>query len=131
MPHWTALVTVLTVLFYFYVGYRVVMARQKFGVQAPAMTGHPDFERAFRVQANTLEWMPIFLPLLWLFAYYVSDVGAALLGLVWIGGRALYVVNYSQAAARRGPGFVIQMAVCAVLLIGAVAGIVVALARAG
>jgi len=41
------------------------------------MAGHPDFDRVFRVQMNTLEWMPIFLPVLWLFALYVSDWAAA------------------------------------------------------
>jgi hypothetical protein len=64
MPRYTALVTLLAILFYFYAGSRVSRARQEFGVAAPAMSGHPDFDRIFRVQMNTLEWMPIFLPLL-------------------------------------------------------------------
>jgi MAPEG family len=80
MPHWTALVTLLAILFYFHTGLRVTRARQKYNVPVPAMTGNPDFERIVRVQMNTLEWMPIFLPLLWLFAVYVSDGGAAVLG---------------------------------------------------
>jgi len=124
MPNWTALVTVLAILFYFYTGYGVTAARRKYGVRAPATTGNPDFERVFRVQANTLEWMPVFLPLLWLFAYYISDIGAAVLGLVWIGGRVLYMMSYSEAADKRGPGFGIQAAVCGVLLVGALIGIV-------
>src|SRR5271168_1855610 len=61
MPHYTALVTVLAVLFYFYTGARVPGARRQFGVPAPAISGNPDFERVFRVQMNTLECMPIFL----------------------------------------------------------------------
>jgi glutathione S-transferase len=68
--------------------------------------------------------MPIFLPLLWLFAYYVSDIWAAVLGLVWIGGRLFYMVSYSEAANKRGPGFGIQAAACVALLIGAVIGII-------
>ena len=104
MLHYTALVTLLAVLFYTYASSRVARARQKFGVLAPAMSGHPDFDRVFRVQMNTLEWMPIFLPLLWLFAFYVSDIAAALLGLVWIAGRILYLVSYTQAAAKRVAG---------------------------
>ena len=65
MPHYTALVTVLAILFYFYTGARVPGARQKFGLKAPVMmSGQPEFDRIFRVQLNTLEWMPIFLPLL-------------------------------------------------------------------
>jgi glutathione S-transferase len=129
MPHWTALVTVLAILFYFYTGFRVPAARQKYGVPAPAITGNPDFERVFRVQMNTLEWMPIFLPLLWLFAYYVSDAGAAVLGLVWVASRVFYMLSYTAAAARRGPGFGVQAFACLVLLIGAVGGIVSALAH--
>jgi glutathione S-transferase len=124
MPHWTALVTVLAILLYFYTGTRVSAARRKFGVPVPAISGNPDFERVFRVQANTLEWMPIFLPLLWLFAFYISDIWAAVLGLVWIGGRIFYMVSYSEAAAKRGPGFGIQAGVCIVLLIGALIGII-------
>jgi glutathione S-transferase len=124
MLHWTALVTVLAILFYLYTGYRVSAARKKYGVRAPAISGNTDSERVFRVQANTLEWMPIFLPPLWLFAYYVSDIWAAVLGLVWIGGRLFYMVSYSEAANKRGPGFGIQAAACVVLLIGAVIGII-------
>jgi glutathione S-transferase len=131
MLHWTALVTVLAVLVYFSSGYLVVRARQKYGVAAPATIGNPDFERVFRVQMNTLEWMPIFLPLLWLFAYYVSDRGAAILGIAWCVGRVVYMVGYSKAAAKRERGFIIQGAVCLLLLLGAVAGIVTALVHNG
>jgi glutathione S-transferase len=102
----------------------VAKARAKFGVKAPATAGNPNFERVFRVQMNTLEWMPIFLPLLWLFAFYVSDVGAAVLGLVWIAGRILYMVGYREAANKRGPGFSLQGAACVVLLVGAAIGII-------
>lgn len=133
MPHYTALVTVLAVLFYFYTGFRVPRARRRFGLKAPVMmTGtNLEFDRIFRVQMNTLEWMPIFLPLLWLFALYLSDVWAAALGVVWIAARALYMVTYTQAADKRGPGFALQAAVCVVLLIGSLVGIVTSLVHAG
>src|SRR3982075_4478879 len=108
MYHFTALVTCLAILFYFFASTRVTRARVAFGIKAPAITGNPDFERVFRVQMNTLEWMPIFLPSLWLFAIYVSDPIAAVLGLIWIAGRALYMTGYAQAAAKRGLGFAIQ-----------------------
>jgi glutathione S-transferase len=124
MPHYSALVTLLAIALYFYTGLLVARARQKFGVKAPAIAGNADFERAFRVQQNTLEWMPIFLPLLWLFALYVNDLGAALLGLVWIAGRVLYIRGYSAAAEQRHNGFSVQAFACGVLLIGSLAGIV-------
>jgi glutathione S-transferase len=124
MPHYTALVTLLAVLLYFYTGLMVAKARQKFGVMVPATSGHADFERVFRVQQNTLEWMPIFLPLLWLFALYVNDWIAAVLGLVWIVGRVIYIRGYCQAAEKRHSGFFIQGIVSAMLLIGALIGII-------
>jgi glutathione S-transferase len=124
MPNYTALVTLLAVALYFSTGLAVANARQKFGVVVPATTGHADFERVFRVQQNMLEWMPIFLPLLWLFALYVSDAGAAVLGLFWIGGRIIFIRGYSQAAEKRHRGFFVQMAASGALLIGALAGLV-------
>jgi glutathione S-transferase len=62
MYHFTALVTLLAVLVYFYSSILVSRARGKFGVKLPAISGNPDFERVFRAQMNTLEWLPIFLP---------------------------------------------------------------------
>jgi glutathione S-transferase len=124
MYHYTALVTCLAILFYFYTGICVGKARAAFGVKVPAISGNPDFERVFRVQMNTLEWMPIFLPSLWLFAVYVSDAGAAVLGLVWIAGRFLYLTGYSQAAEKRGRGFGIQAAAAIILWLGALGAIV-------
>src|SRR6202162_3078273 len=104
MYHFTALVTCLAILFYFFTSAQVAKARAAFDIKAPAISGNPDFERVFRVQMNTLEWMPIFLPSLWLFAIYISDAIAAVLGLVWIAGRFLYMTGYSQAANKRGGG---------------------------
>ena len=124
MYNYTALVTLLSLLFYFYTTTRVSKARAEFGVKVPAISGNPDFERVFRVQMNTLEWLPIFLPALWLFAIYVSDWIAAVIGLVWIAGRIVYLVGYAQAAAKRGPGFGIQTLAAGVLLLGALAAIV-------
>src|SRR5664279_207355 len=124
MYHFTALVTCLAILFYFFTSTRVARARASFDVKAPAITGNPDFERVFRVQMNTLEWMPIFLPSLWLFAIYISDPIAAALGLVWIAGRILYMTGYSQAANKRGTGFGIQALAAGILLFGALGMIV-------
>ncbi len=123
MPNHTAMVTLLVVLFYFFIATRVAAARGRYGIKLPAMSGHPDFERIYRVHMNLLEWMPIFLPLLWLCALYFSDAAAAALGLVWIGGRILYYIGYSRAVEKRLPGFVIQSGACVLLLIGAVVGI--------
>jgi glutathione S-transferase len=121
--HFTALVTIAAILFYVFIGIQVAKAHQKYGVKLPATSGHPDFERMFRIQMNMLEWMPVFLPLLWLFAYYVGDKWAALIGLVWIGARVAYFIGYREAAEKRMLGFMVQTAACGVLLIGSVAAI--------
>lgn len=124
MYHFTALVTLLALLFYFYTSTRVARARVKYGVKLPAISGNPDFERIFRVQMNTLEWLPIFLSSLWLFAIYISDAVAALIGAIWIIGRIVYMIGYTQAVVKRSPGFFIQALACTVLLLGALIAIV-------
>jgi glutathione S-transferase len=123
MYHFTALVTVLGCLLYCYTGVRVSQARSAFGVKAPATSGNADFERAFRVQMNTLEWMPVFLAGIWLFAIYLSDAIAALIGVVWIVGRVMYIFAYAKAAEKRGPGFGVQALAAMALLIGALLAI--------
>jgi glutathione S-transferase len=124
MPNYTAIVTLLAVAFYFFVATRVAVAHGKFGVKLPATAGNPDFERVFRAHMNMLEWMPIFLPALWLFAIYVSDAIAALLGLVWIVGRIMYMFAYAEASEKRRTGFAIQSLATFALLIGALVTIV-------
>ena len=124
MPHYTAVVTLLAVAFYFFLATRVAAGHVKFGVQLPATSGNPDFERVYRVHMNTLEWMPTFLLPLWLCAIYLNDIAAAVLGLVWIGGRVLYYTGYREAAEKRLPGFFIQSTACMVLFVGALVGIV-------
>src|SRR4029434_5493123 len=103
MPHYTAIVTLLAVALYFFLATRVAAARGNLGVRHPATTGNPDFERIFSAHVNTLEWMPTFLVPLWLCAIYLSDIGAAVLGLVWIGGRVVYFTGYRQAVEKRLP----------------------------
>ena len=119
MFHFTALVTCLAVAFFFFTTTQVSRARAAFGIKAPATSGHPDFERVFRVQMNTLEWMPIFLPALWLFAIYINDAAAAALGAVWIIGRLMYWNGYKQAANKRSMGFAVQATAGFVLWLGA------------
>jgi len=123
MYHFTALVTCLTIAFYVFVSTQVSRARRAYGVKLPATTGNPDFERVYRVHMNTLEWLPIFLPSLWLFAIYIGDTSAAALGLVWIVGRILYMTGYTKAAGKRGTGFTVQAGAAMLLWLGATGAI--------
>ena len=101
-------------------------ARGRFGVAAPATSGHPVFERYFRVQQNTIEQLVIFLPALFGFAHFVSETWALPIGLVFIVGRALYARGYVLDPAKRGPGFLLTILANAVLLIGSLVGALVA-----
>ena len=132
MEHrWTAVVTLLALLVYFWMSTQVSHARGKSGIQPPAMTGDPLLERAVRVQLNTLEWLPIFLVSLWIFAIYWNELVAAGLGVVWIVGRVIYSVGYMAGPAKRGTGFMIQLIASAALLLGGLGKIVYSLAVGG
>jgi glutathione S-transferase len=129
MEHrWTALVTIVALLVYFWMSLQVARARGKCGIHPPAMTGDQVMERAIRVQSNTLEWLPIFLAGLWLFAFYWNEMVAAGLGVVWIVGRLIYSAGYMADPAKRSTGFLIQILACMVLLLGAFGRIVYSLA---
>jgi glutathione S-transferase len=124
----SAIVTILALLFYFYTSLRVGSARSKYKIEAPAITGDPNFERVYRVQVNTLEHIVIFLPFLWLATIYFRQVGwlPAALGLVWIFGRFLYMTGYTAEASKRSTGFLIAGVALLALLILDIWGIVVA-----
>jgi uncharacterized membrane protein YecN with MAPEG domain len=117
--HLVSIVTLLALILYFWMGLRVAGARRSSGIEAPAMVGDPLLERHLRVQGNTLEWLPIFLPSLWLFAFYWDDGLAAAIGAVWIVGRIVYALGYVADPKKREAGFLIQSLASAVLLFGA------------
>jgi glutathione S-transferase len=50
-----ALITLLSLLLFMGMALRVAAARARRGVAAPATSGDPEFERHFRIHANTLE----------------------------------------------------------------------------
>ncbi len=119
-----ALVAILALVLYIAVSINVGRNRLRHDIKAPAVTGHPEFERAFRVQQNTIEQLLLFLPALWLFSLFVSAFWGGIVGLVWIGGRAFYAYSYLRDPETRGPGFIVGFAASLVLLIGALIGAV-------
>ncbi len=128
MYYYTALVTLASVFFCFWLSLSVGKARAVYKIAAPATTGDPVFERIYRVQMNTLEWMVIYLPCLWLFAYFVSDAGAAVIGLAWVAGRYLYKRGYEEAPQKRSLGFAVQAIAVAALFLGGLINILARLA---
>jgi uncharacterized MAPEG superfamily protein len=117
------LVTVLALLQYLFFGLMVAQARGKFGVKAPATTGHEQFERAYRVQMNTLEVMVIFIPALWLASRYWSPVAMSGIGAVYLVGRVLYFRAYTKDPASRGIGFGLSLLPAVALIVATLAGI--------
>lgn len=126
-----AIVTLLSLLTYFWMGIQVGGARRKTGISAPAMTGDPLLERTIRAHYNTLEALPIFLPSLWIFASVWDDKVAAGVGLVWIVGRVIYALGYAEAAEKREMGFMIQLLATAVLVFGALGKLIWGLVQGG
>jgi uncharacterized MAPEG superfamily protein len=119
---WVTLVIILALLEYMVFGYLVGRARHTYGVHAPAITGHPMFERYMRVHQNTLEQLVVFVPSVWLFSMYMSAKVGALLGLVFIASRALYAVTYVRDPGMRRAGIASTGVVLVVLLAGACFG---------
>ncbi|MFC4929360.1 MAPEG family protein [Massilia sp. GCM10023247] len=120
----TAWATLAVLGVYFWTGVVAGWARVKYKVPAPRMDGPPAFQSAQRVQANTLEQLPLVLGPLWLCAAYLGDGWAAAGGLLWCAARILYALGYYRDPARREAGFVLGMLACGALVAGSVVGLV-------
>jgi glutathione S-transferase len=127
----TAIVTILVGILLLVITFRVGGMRGKHKIEAPAVTGHPEFERAYRVQLNTLEQLPIFLPALWLATAYIGAISwlefawlPAVLGLIWIIGRFMYMQGYIADPAKRSTGFLVSGIAALLLIVIAIIGIV-------
>jgi len=123
---WTAIVTLLIGFFYFYTAFRVGNLRGKHDIKAPATSGHPQFDRAFRVQLNTLEQMGIFLPFLWVSAFYPIPWAwlAPLIGCLWLVGRIVYLRAYMADPEKRLIGAGLGGLTNLIMLVIAAAGVV-------
>ncbi|XP_075020846.1 leukotriene C4 synthase [Calonectris borealis] len=99
-----ATVTVLGVLEQAYFALQVIYARRKYKISPPETTGHPEFERIFRAQANCSEYFPIFVSLLWVAGIFFHQGVAAACGLLYLYTRFKYFQGYTVAAqGRLGP----------------------------
>ena len=115
---YVVIVTGIVLLQYTWFSFYVGIMRGKHGVSAPKMQGHDDFERAYRIQQNTLEQLLVFLPAMWMYAWYSKPVWAAVVGVVFIISRQVYRESYQRDPASRGKGFVVGFVASMYLLIG-------------
>jgi glutathione S-transferase len=120
----TAWITLVALFLYVLITMKVSLARKQYEVKAPSVDGPPAFLRVMRVQANTVEQLVWFLPALWLCAVYLSDVAAALGGILWLIGRTIYAVSYYRDAAKRGFGFTLALVATILLMLGAAYGLI-------
>ncbi|CAG0911951.1 unnamed protein product, partial [Cyprideis torosa] len=100
----------------------VGLAREKYGVKAPAISGNEHFERAYRVQMNTLEQLICFLPALFLAAVYWSPLPVSLLGVVYLVGRLVYRQAYIANPSKRAVGFMLTFIPTVLLILAAIIG---------
>jgi glutathione S-transferase len=119
----TSLITLLICLLMLVTGINVGRARGRYGIKAPAVTGHEMFERAYRIQMNTLENAELLLPALWVSAGFVSDRGAAALGALWLISRIWYAIAYQSDPAKRAPAYGLSMTAFAITWCAAAWGI--------
>jgi glutathione S-transferase len=124
---WINLVTLLALVEYFVFGVLVGRARGQFDVKAPAISGHPTFERYFRVQQNTLELLIMFIPALWIAAQYWNPTIIAAIGAIYVVGRALYLQGYVRDPKTRSIGYGLSLVPTLLLVLAGLAGIVRAL----
>ncbi len=122
--HLVDIVAIIALLQFFVFAALVGRARGKYGVKAPAVSGHEMFERAYRVQMNTLELLMLFVPALYIAARYWPAGQVASCGAVFILGRLLYQQAYMADPAKRGLGFLLSIGPCLILLVAGLVGAV-------
>ena len=120
------IIAMLALIQYIAFGLLVGRARGKFGVEAPATTGHPEFERYFRAHYNTLEQLIVFLPALLAAGYFLNELLAVAAGAVFLIGRSLYFRTYVKDPGTRGPGMMLTFLANVVLVVSGLVGAVLA-----
>lgn len=124
--NWLDLVTAVAIAQYIWFGVLVGQARGRYGVHAPAVTGHETFERYYRVQMNTLELLVPMVPAMYLAARYWSPVWVAAAGAVYVVGRFIYLRAYVSDPKTRTLGYSLSAFPLLGLLVAVVAGVYMA-----
>lgn len=119
-----AIITLVALGQYIYFGAKVGMAREKYQIKAPATAGNEIFERHYRVHYNTLEQLLSFVPALWTFGYYVGEIYAVALGVIYIIGRFIYASAYVADPDKRKLGAIMSGLPTMIMVIGGIIGAV-------
>lgn len=120
---YVTIVIMLALLEYMFFGFLVGQARNKHGVSAPAVTGHPVFERSYRVHQNTLEQLIVFIPAITAYGYYGNPIYAAAVGVLFLVGRLVYLVLYLKDPKSRMLGFLMTFVAVITLIVAALVSV--------
>ncbi len=115
----TTLALVFALFVFFGLAANVGRARLKWNVPAPASSGHPEFDKRYRVQMNTMEQLLLFLPATFMAVPVLGDMVTAALALTWSAGRIIYARSYYNDPAKRGPGFGLTLLPTLAMLVAA------------
>jgi glutathione S-transferase len=115
-------IIMLALIQYLFFGLRTGIARGKFNIEAPKVSGHETWERYNRVHLNTLEQLIVFIPALLTFSYYVSSKWAVLPGVAFLIARQAYSMMYVKNPKGRTfpPTFFINI----ILIVGSLIGVI-------
>jgi len=113
-----ALIVLLAIVQYVWFTIQTGANRNKLGVKAPSVVGNKEWESLFRIQQNTLEQLIIFIPALFIFAYYLSAKWALIPGGIFIIGRQLYAIAYRKDPSKRVLGMTLTLLANVVLVLG-------------
>jgi glutathione S-transferase len=116
------IIILLALVQYLLFGLRTGIARTKFGVEAPKVSGHETWERYNRVHLNTLEQLIVFIPALLAFAYYIGPKWALIPGVAFLVARQTY--SYLYVKNPKGRGFPPTFFVNVILVIGSLIGVI-------
>jgi len=127
VAHSVVLIILLALVEFMVFGSAVGYARKKYGIKAPATSGHEIFERHFRVHYNTMEQLIVFIPSIYFFAQYVSSLWATILGAVYLVGRIIYAIGYVKDPAKREFGSILGAVGTLIPFLGAIYGVVMSM----
>ena len=124
-----ALATCLIAIFYLTTTVMVGYTRTKTKIQPPAMTGNIELEKAVRVQMNNLENMIYFLPMVWLFGFFVNSFWGGIVALLWLLGRIIYSIGYYRDVKSRSLGSIFYAPSILIVIFGTLYGVIMTMIK--
>lgn len=119
----SALITIFTSIFTFYLAFNVGATRRK--TKSSALDNKQDKQVIVsnRVHMNMIEASIVFIPLLWIATLYTSATIAGSIGAIWFASRVWYSAVYLKNPDARAIPFIIGVVCTAIVSLVAFYGI--------